>query len=135
MVNATLDETGNSVNRRRHDRFVLQPMYTALRARLLEEPSFTLEGHAYDISEGGVQFELDRAFGVGTEIALEILLPDPRFSEAARAVLARGTVIWTDDDGVEGPVRMAVAFTGFAREGDREQLLRHFTSGRYARAA
>jgi hypothetical protein len=128
---------GNQVNRRQHERFAVPPMYTPISVRLLDETVFTLEGHAYDISEAGVQFELDHPIAPGTPIAIQIMLP-PNADELGpgRSVYAIANVIRLVEDPDEpGPVRMACAFTSFARLGDRERLIRHLVRGRYARAA
>ncbi|CAG0999193.1 hypothetical protein PHYC_02761 [Phycisphaerales bacterium] len=119
---------GNS-NRRRHERLAVPPMYTPVAVRLMNEQKFTREGHSYDVSEGGVQFELDEAIAPGTTVAVRIELPnsfgaDP---EAAREVYAVGNVVWVDDS-EPGPVRLAVVFTRFASEQDREALLTRIRS-------
>jgi hypothetical protein len=126
-----------NTNRRQHERFALAPMYTPITARLLENEEFTLEGHAYNISEGGVQFELDHPIAPGTSIALQITLPTGSAAVdlgPGRSVFVFANIIWIDDE-EPGPVRMAAAFTRFARFGDKERLLRMISTGRYSRAA
>ena len=118
----------NSQNRRRFERFALRPMYSAVTVRP-HAGGETLEGHAYDVSEGGLRFELDSAIEPGTAVEITLLLP------AAEPIEVRANVIWADDDGVPGPVRMAAAFTAFAGAAHRERLLRQISAGRYARAA
>lgn len=127
------------INRRRHERFRLEPMYAGLAVRLLDGEAFELEGHSWDISEGGVSFELDRPIAPGTPVALRIDLPTlpdgmPIAGGPGRAVFVFANVIWLAGDGA-GPCRMAAAFTRFARAGDKERLIREFCTGRYARAA
>lgn len=132
-------------NRRRHQRYVTPPMYTGIAVRLLDEEGFRFEGHAYNISEGGIQFELDDPIEPGRAVALRIDLPapvglgGPRLGSPdvgpGRAVFVIGNVVWIDDDDVAGPVRHAVAFTRFCRLGDRERLLRQLQSGLYTVAA
>lgn len=128
---------GSIINRRRYERFALPAMYTAITVRTLDQDRDSLEGHTYDISEGGVHFELDHPIEPGTPVAVEIFLPasvltdDP---EAGRIVFAFGNIVWADDS-EPGPVRLAAAFTRFARDGDRERLVRAFASGIMARAA
>ncbi|MBS0188833.1 MAG: PilZ domain-containing protein [Planctomycetes bacterium] len=134
----------NALNRRRFERFALQPMYTPVCVRevgpadgvVSGEP---LEGHAYDISEGGVRFELDHPVKPGTRVTMQITLPagdgpitDLKGSE--RNIIVFGNVVWLDDS-EPGPARMAMTITGYARLGDRERLLRGLGSGRYRRAA
>ncbi|GDX99406.1 hypothetical protein LBMAG48_18100 [Phycisphaerae bacterium] len=125
-------------NRRRFERFMLPAAYTAIAIRTLDSDTFDFEGHTYDISEGGLQFELDRGFEAGTQVAIKIELPDAVLAAGdtgpGRAVFAFGNIVWMDDS-EPGPVRMAVVFTRFARTGDRERLLRTFAAGRLRRAA
>lgn len=125
------------VDRRRFPRFALQPAYTPIAARTMDCESFTYEGHAYDISEGGIQFELDRAIPPGTRIALQITLPtmNSRSLGPGRAIFVFANVIWTDNDDVDGPVRIAAVFTRFARAGDQERLRNEFRTGQYRAAA
>lgn len=127
----------NSVNRRRFERFALSPMYTEVKVCSLQGPLPTFEGHAYDVSEGGVQFELDRHLAPGTPVAMELTFPgaafDP-FDTTGNTVVVVGNVVWADDS-EPGPVRMALAITRFARDTDRERLLKQMSRGRISRAA
>lgn len=120
-------------DRRRFERFALSPMYTEIAVRTLDQQSFGYWGHAYDVSEGGAQFELDQPLAPGTPVAIQLRLPE--WQDEAMAVYAFGNIIWLDDDDVNGPVRMAVAFSRFARAADRELLLSSLGTGRYRRAA
>lgn len=128
-----------NVNRRKFERFRVSPMYTPITVREggMVEGEFG-EGHAYDLSEGGVQFELDRFVLPGTAVTVQITLPTGGAMwddlGPGRSVLAFGNVIWADES-EPGPVRHAVAFTTFARVGDKERLLKQLGSGRFARAA
>ncbi len=127
----------SSLNRRQFERFTLSPMYTPISVRLLDDDRFSLEGHAYDISEGGCQFELDRALEPGSSVAMQITLPVDRRTDdigPGRSVFVFGNIIWLNDE-ESGPVRMAIAFTRFARAGDRERLLRQMGNGLLRRAA
>ena len=124
-------------DRRMHVRYELPAMYSRILLRTLDTDEFLWEGHAYDISEGGVRFELDRPIEPGTPVALRIDLP-AAFAErrtARRSAFAFANVVWLEDEDEPGPARMAAVFTRFAREGDRELLLRRLTRGRYALAA
>lgn len=126
----------NTINRRRHERFSLLPMYTPIEVRGAMDDSISLHGHAYDISEGGIRFELDEPVVPGTPICITLTLPGGEFAGQDRSVQVFANVIWVDDDQDEpGPVRMAAAFTRFARAGDLEKLMKQLSSGRYARAA
>lgn len=128
---------GRIVNRRRHERFSLPPMYSAVTVQLMQEGRVAgpLEGHCYDISESGVQFELDDLLPNGTPIELAIHLPGITHDrEHNLPVRVCGNIVWKDDS-EPGPVRMAVAFSRFAATHDKDRLFRHITSGRLARAA
>ena len=112
-------------------------MYTPVSVRYMENEKFTLDGHAYDISEGGCQFELDRAIEPGALIALQITLPLGLQADdigPGRSVFVFSRVVWIYDEEA-GPVRMAASFEHFARAGDKERLLRQITTGRLSRVA
>lgn len=127
--------------RRQFPRFVLEPMYTPLAVRRLESDdsvgAFDVEGHAYDISEGGVRFELDKPLRPGTRIAMQITLPSLNDGDIGpgRTILVFANVVWLDEDDQIAPYKMAAVFTHFARAGDRDRLVRQFASGRYRAAA
>lgn len=126
----------NMVNRRRFERFAVQPMYTPVIVRLQGLDGAELHGHAYDVSEGGVRFELDQPVPPGTAVSIRIKLPGLDRNGTDHGVLVLGNVVWAAvDDDEPGPVRMAVAFTRFPVARDRERLLAQLTSGRFARAA
>ncbi|MCC6425339.1 MAG: PilZ domain-containing protein [Phycisphaerales bacterium] len=126
----------NPINRRQHERFTVSPMYCPVSLRPITEDRFSYEGHAYDVSEGGVMFEMDQGFEPGTGVALQITLPGdhPHELDSDRSIYVMGNVIWMDDS-EPGPVRMAIAFTRFARFGDRERLLRGLSRGTLMRRA
>jgi hypothetical protein len=127
-----------SIERRAFERFATAPMYTTISARTLDELNFTRHGHAYDISEGGVRFELDAGIDPGTAVAVQISLPAAAMEAGdigpGRAIFVIGNVVWCDD-GEPGPCKLAVAFTRFARTGDRERLLRPFQTRSLRRVA
>ena len=128
------------LNRRRFERFQLPPAYTDIRVRTLDQTEFTHSGHAYDISESGIRFELDEPIAPGTPVAIEIMLPgldEPWSSDTGpgRAVFVLANLIWVNEEDLPGPVRLAAAFTSFARAGDRERLMRQLVAGRFRRAA
>jgi hypothetical protein len=119
-------------NRRRFERFALRPMYTPVAVRVMEdEAGDKQEGHAYDVSEGGLRFELDQAIKPGTAVVVRFTLPGP---EPERSVYAVGNVVWVNEE-EPGPAQMAAVFTRFARAADRDRLLRHLSTGVLARAA
>lgn len=112
-------------------------MYTPVAVRQLDSEVFENEGHAYDISEGGLRFEAERAVPPGTKVALQITLPnlDVRDIGPGRSVFVFANVVWLEDEDAPGPYKMAAIFTHFARAGDRDRLLRQFATGRYRAAA
>jgi hypothetical protein len=122
--------------RRQHPRFELEPMYTDISVRLLEDDVFTLAGHAYDISVGGLRFELDRAIAPGTKIAMQINLPTMNNDKGpGRAVFVFANVVWLEDEDEPGPVKMAAVFTHFVRLGDEQRLMAQLRTGIYRIAA
>lgn len=127
--------------RRRHPRYSLPAMYTPVTIRTLDESDALCEGHAYDLSMGGLRFELDRALVPGTPISISVVIPRGFGSQnpdaaSDRIVFAYGQVAWTLVDPDEpGPVPMAARFTRFVQEQDAERLREHLASGRFSQAA
>ena len=113
-------------NRRQHERFALPAMYTSVEARRGASPvEERLTGHAYDISEGGVRVELDEPLLAGANLNLRLSLPGEQ-----HAVCVTGDVVWvndTEDD--PGPRRMALRFTSFPQQADRDRLVRFLGHG------
>ncbi len=129
----------NPIDRRAFPRFQMNPGYTPVEARVHPDEVYTLSGHIYDISEGGVCFELDRPVEPGTTVSLRVTLPGPVTGNGqdigpGRAVFLTGNVVWCDLD-EPGASRMAVAVTRYDRAGDRERLIRALSAGRFLRAA
>lgn len=83
-----------------------------------------LEGHAYDISLGGMRFELDEALPAGARVAVEVALPGCVQPIRATARVVR--VFSAIDD--PGPRRMAVEFETFLGA-SRDTLSRHIAQG------
>lgn len=112
-------------------------MYAPVAVRFLENEAFTVEGHAYDISVGGMRFELDRAIEPGTQVAMQITLPSINDTDIGpgRSVFVFANIVWLEDEDEPGPARMAAVFAYFARAGDEERLQRIFKSGRFKLAA
>lgn len=128
-----------ATDRRRHPRYLLPSMYTSVEVRPLSSETYQWKGHAYDISEGGMRFELDYPIEPGSRIAVRIELPGSdrlRLTER-RPVYAFANVVWLEEEDLEhpGPVRMACVFERFILAGDRERLLERLQSGRYSLAA
>lgn len=129
----------NPIDRRVHERFRVAPGYTGVEARVHPDERFEFSGHVYDLSEGGVQFELDRPIEPGTRVSLKIDLPGHLIASGidkgpGRAVFVTGNVVWCDVE-EPGASRMAVAITRYDRAGDRERMIRSMSAGRYLRAA
>lgn len=124
--------------RRLHERFATAPMYTTISARTEREVGFSRHGHAYDISEGGVRFELDRPMQPGTPVAVQIALPSATVEASpkgpARTIFATGQVVWCEAS-EPGPAKLAVAFSGFAHESDRQRLLGPLRTHAFCRVA
>lgn len=122
-------------NRRLHPRFTTPPMYHAITVRLPEQEQFTLDGHAYNISEGGIQFELDEPIAPGTEIAMMFHLPVGFDIGPGRCIYVMGTVVWISDADEPGPVIMAMSFNLFPRVGDRQRMNDYMGQARLQMAA
>ncbi len=139
MTTAVAKDRPKAKERRRFPRFVLPSMYTGVEVRPMNSDKFQWQGHAYDISEGGMRFEVDEPIDPGTEIAVRIELPGAQnlaISER-RPVYALADVVWVEQDDVEarGPVRMACNFKRFIVPGDRQRLRDRLESGRFSAAA
>ncbi len=123
------------MNRRQHERMNVAPMYShvAVTAVGVER----MLGHSYDVSEGGVQIELDDVIPPGTTVDVELVLPYSgvlRLADDDRVVRVVGNVVWVDDS-EPGPVRLAVVFTRFASAEDRARLVEQLVCRRMLRAA
>ena len=125
--------------RRQHERYLLPSMYTAIDIRPGEEDEFRFSGHAYDLSVGGMRFELDEPIEPGTEVGVRITLPGAEHLRPMhrKPIYALATVVWVEQDDLEsgGPVRMACVFKTFCQLGDKERLEARLKSGRYSLAA
>ena len=113
-----------SNDRRHHPRFTVDPMYSAITVRPVSEqrskgadPS---EGHVYEVSLGGMRFELDEPLPVGAKIEVDVVLPGIEKPIHAQARVAR--VFDAVDD--PGPRRMVAEFETFAA-GARAALERY----------
>lgn len=126
-------------DRRAYPRFLMPSMYTVVAVRPLDSERFLWSGHAYDVSAGGMRFELDHPIEPGTPISVRLQLPGAqslRMSER-RPVYAFANVVWIEEDDLEdtGPVRMACVFKRFVMPGDLERLTTRLASGRFSAAA
>ena len=122
----------NTINRRAVERFALPPMHTSVTVSHVEDGCLHHEqGHAYDVSEHGVRIELDRALPPGEQVEVKLSLPG-----IVSQVRVNGNIIWLghqDDD--PGPRRMAVCFTSWGSQADRDRLLDFLGGGGMLRAA
>lgn len=119
-------------------------MYHALTVRVTQnEDEWIHRGHAYNLSLGGAQIELDDRIDPGAKIAVRIHLPR-RFDQplgltddGGGDVHAIGKVVWAaePDPDEPGASRMAVAFTRFVRPVDWPRLRRYLNQDSLRRAA
>lgn len=135
--NLIAGKTGKGSDRRQFPRFRLPVGYTPILVRTLDRETFDHEGFGYDLSEGGLRFELDRPVAPGTQIAIQILLPG--LSESVRgpgrAIFVFANVVWIEDEEEPGPVKMAAVFSRFARREDAIRLREQLNTQRYQRLA
>lgn len=109
---------------RRNPRIAVPAMYSAVSARAAS--GAYLDGFVYDISSGGMRFELDDAVDSDTPLDCTITLPpvkmqptgDPRRPVTFQAT---GRVVRIHDDEA-GPVRMGLQFDDFKTDNDRQTL-------------
>lgn len=120
---ATPEESGP--DRRRHTRFKVAPMYSHIHVRRGEGATEVLEGHLYDISVGGVRFELDEPLAEGEAVTIDISLPG-----CQTLIQATGKVVRVNDANDDpGPRRMALRFESFVNEDSRIALARYLGEG------
>lgn len=129
----------SAADRRAFPRYLLPSMYTNIAVRPLESDEFCWEGHAYDISQGGMRFEVDHPIPAGTPVAIRIELPGASSLRVAdrKPVYVFANVVWIEEEDIDaaGPVRMACVFKRFVQPGDQERLMARLKSGRYSLAA
>lgn len=116
-----------SAESRCEPRLKLAPMYTLLRAKKAGTQKFRWSGYIYDVSMGGMRFELDEAVEPGTTLEIRATLPYARHG----AFVATGQVIRLHDereDTPAGPYRMAMQFTSFRCEFDEAHLSEYLST-------
>ena len=100
--------------RRRRTRRPVPPMYSEVTVRVLSEKAGPLEGHAVNISEGGLAVELDALIPAGAPVALEFRIAGLGRMRMAEWPLLAATaeVVRHDhlDDFPRGPYRTALRF-------------------------
>jgi hypothetical protein len=120
----------NAIDRRRHLRFTVPPMYSPVVVRRgAAWPA--LHGHAYDVSEGGVRFEVDEPLELGETISFQIDLP-----AGGGTVTGGGRVVRVNDELDDpGPRRAAIQIESFLCSDDRSRLIACIGPGTFNRAA
>lgn len=108
----------DGTNHRQHVRKPLAAAYTQVTVSRGDGAGDSLIGHAYDLSLGGVRFELDEALNVAEPVEIELRLPG-RFDQPIRA---QGVCVRYHEEGEVGPVRMGVRFTDWPSRIDRTAL-------------
>lgn len=121
-----------SRDQREHSRIKVPAMYTLLRARILGSTKYTWTGHIYDVSMGGLRFELDMPMEVGTQIELRGMLPGAGHT-TFRCV---GRVVRIQSDADEpGPCIMGLQFESFQSPMDRHRLAEYIDARAKAQAS
>lgn len=114
-------------NRRAADRFAPLTGYTrvviAPEQKTAQHTEF--EGHAYDVSLSGLRFELDEPLKEGSSIDIELHLPGLLSSIRSKARVVR----IFDEDGDNGPRRIAATFQSFHSPLDASRFTAHLGSG------
>ena len=108
----------SGIEQRRTRRLTLQAMYTSVRVRVHGGRLFDQTGHIYDVSTGGMRFELDRSVEPGSRVDVQATLPG---AKPTRINLS-GHVVRFHEPGESGPVRMGMVFDGAIRSADRRRL-------------
>ncbi len=104
---------------RQHPRVKVPAMYTLIRARVQGSSRYNWTGHIYDVSMGGVRFELDMPVEPGTELEIRGMLPGSGHT-TFRAI---GRVVRIHSDAHEhGPCIMGLQFESFQSPMDRHRL-------------
>lgn len=128
--------TTHKINRRQFERFAVNPGYTSAGVRVHpDQTTFETEGHIFDISEGGICFELDIPIEPGNTISMRVDIPsNVGDTGPGRAVFVTGNVVWCNIE-EPGPARMAMVITRYDRQGDKQRMVRALASTGYQRAA
>jgi hypothetical protein len=111
-----------SRDQRQHPRIKVPAMYTLIRARVLGSNRYNWTGHIYDVSLGGVRFELDMPIEPGTQLEIRGMLPGAGHT-TFRAI---GRVVRVHSDASElGPAIMGLQFESFQSPMDRHRLAQY----------
>lgn len=92
------------MERRKHKR---APLAVPIRIRIDDIERFALQ-HSYDLSTGGIFFQTDRPYSVGTKVELQFYLRAQR-----KKIPAKGVVVRTvgGEDRRDGQAGIAIEFT------------------------
>lgn len=111
-----------SRDQRQHPRVKVPAMYTLIRARVVGSMRYNWTGHIYDVSLGGVRFELDMPVEPGTQLEIRGMLPGAGHT-TFRAI---GRVVRMHSDaGDHGPAIMGLQFESFQSPMDRHRLAQY----------
>lgn len=111
--------SSTACDQRQHPRIKVPAMYTLVRARVIGSNKYTFTGHIYDVSLGGLRFELDMPIEVGTQLELRGMLPGAghmTFRVVGRVVRHQSEM---DEP---GPCIMGLQFESFQSPMDRHRL-------------
>ncbi len=121
-------KSGKVRDQRRHPRLRLPVGYAAV---CVHRGDGELHGHAYDISLGGMRFELDAPLADGERVAIDLTLP----GKSVRVIRATGRCVRRHDCDEVGPTRMGLSFDRLATTADRDALAHYLHAHRAAAAA
>ena len=97
-------------------------MYTLIRARVLGSNRYNWTGHIYDVSLGGLRFELDMPIEPGTELEIRGMLPGS--GHTTFRAIGRVVRVHTDESDL-GPSIMGLEFESFQSPMDRHRLAQY----------
>lgn len=118
----TDDRIATVSDQRRHARVKLPAAYTQVivtrRAGPRGSRAAICAGHAYDLSLGGIRFELDQPLTPGEAVDLHLRLP----GAFDQPIHVTGTCVRHHDPDETGPARVGVAFDRFCSRVDRAAI-------------
>ena len=111
--------TGSRRDQRQFPRIKVPAMYTLVRARVTGSNRYTFTGRIYDVSVGGIRFDLDMPVQPGTQLELRGMLPGGGHT----TFRAMGRVVRIDGEATDrGPQTYGLAFESFRSPMDRQRL-------------
>ena len=127
----TAQANGTRRDQRQHPRIKVPAMYTLVRARVVGSTKYTWTGHIYDISVGGMRFELDMPIEPGTQLELRGMLPGS--GHTTFRVIGRVVRLHSEQH-ERGPVIMGLEFESFQSPMDRQRLAEYIDARSRAQA-